>query len=144
SVTTFLNGKRLYTREYKWLYDDGTLAPPAHILMNLAIGGPWAGRNGVDVASFPQQLKVDYIRVCQYVDVGGSERCSDSAFAPTSLDGRYETAFHDLPKTALTETQVTARTLRPGMLLNVAYAFDAVPTAENHTVNTQLVDKYGK
>jgi hypothetical protein len=33
------------------------------VLVNLAIGGKWAGRNGVDDASFPAKFSIDYLRV---------------------------------------------------------------------------------
>lgn len=35
------------------------------MLLNLAIGGQWAGRHGIDDAAFPQGLEVDYVRVYQ-------------------------------------------------------------------------------
>jgi hypothetical protein len=63
TATTSLNGKKLVTRGYKWRYDDGRLAPPAHVLLNLAIGGQWAGRHGIDDSKLPQGVEVDYVRV---------------------------------------------------------------------------------
>lgn len=63
TATTYLNGKKLVTRGYKWRYDDGRVAPPAHVLLNLALGGQWAGRHGIDDSKFPQGLEVDYVRV---------------------------------------------------------------------------------
>ena len=35
------------------------------LLLNLAIGGAWGGQKGVDAAAFPQQLRIDYVRVYQ-------------------------------------------------------------------------------
>lgn len=69
-VTIYVDGQLLYQRTYRWIYDnDGTDAAPAHILLNLAIGGPWAGRHGIDQSAFPQSLDIDWIRV--YKKVGG-------------------------------------------------------------------------
>ena len=33
--------------------------------MNIAVGGNWGGKFGVDDTIFPQQLVVDYVRVYQ-------------------------------------------------------------------------------
>lgn len=37
-----------------------------HLLLNLAVGGDWAGKanaTGIDEAAFPQEMRVDYVRV---------------------------------------------------------------------------------
>ena len=36
-----------------------------HIIMNVAVGGNWGGKHGVDVSIWPQRLVVDYVRVYQ-------------------------------------------------------------------------------
>ena len=36
-----------------------------HLLLNIAIGGNWGGKYGVDDAMFPQKMIVDYVRVHQ-------------------------------------------------------------------------------
>jgi beta-glucanase (GH16 family) len=36
-----------------------------HLLLNLAVGGNWGGKHGVDISIWPQQLVVDYVRVYQ-------------------------------------------------------------------------------
>ncbi len=36
-----------------------------HLLMNIAVGGNWGGKHGVDVAIWPQRMYVDYVRVYQ-------------------------------------------------------------------------------
>ena len=64
-VTTFVDGKRLVTRAYTWTRSDGTPAGPAHLLLNLAVGGSWAGRHGIDDSAFPQALQVNWVRVYQ-------------------------------------------------------------------------------
>ena len=38
---------------------------PFRMILNLAIGGDWAGTKGVDDAALPQRLEVDYVRVWQ-------------------------------------------------------------------------------
>ena len=38
---------------------------PFKMILNLAIGGDWAGAKGIDDAAMPQQMNVDYVRVWQ-------------------------------------------------------------------------------
>jgi beta-glucanase (GH16 family) len=38
---------------------------PFHLILNLAIGGDWAGALGIDDAAMPQRMEVDYVRVWQ-------------------------------------------------------------------------------
>jgi len=61
-VTFYVDGVKTATRNYTWTYSDGGLAGPAHILLNLAVGGSWAGRHGIDDSAFPQALQVDWVR----------------------------------------------------------------------------------
>ena len=43
-----------------WPFDT-----PFRLILNLAIGGDWAGRLGIDDAAMPQRMEVDYVRVWQ-------------------------------------------------------------------------------
>lgn len=66
AVSFFVDGRLIEKATYKWVYDDGSAAGYAGVILDLAIGGPkWAGRHGVDDAVFPQGLEVDYVRVYQ-------------------------------------------------------------------------------
>jgi beta-glucanase (GH16 family) len=38
---------------------------PFHMILNLAMGGDWAGAKGIDDAALPQRMEVDYVRVWQ-------------------------------------------------------------------------------
>ena len=42
----------------EWPFDQ-----PHHLLLNLAVGGNWGGRYGVDETIWPQRLLVDWVRV---------------------------------------------------------------------------------
>jgi beta-glucanase (GH16 family) len=68
SVTTYVDGQKIVTRSYEWKDQNGQLAGPAHILLNLAVGGSWAGRHGIDAASFPQALQIDWVRAYKKLD----------------------------------------------------------------------------
>jgi beta-glucanase (GH16 family) len=43
-----------------WPFDT-----PYRLILNLAIGGNWAGAKGIDEAAMPQRMEVDYVRVWQ-------------------------------------------------------------------------------
>jgi beta-glucanase (GH16 family) len=36
-----------------------------HLLMNIAVGGNWGGKEGVDKSVWPQKMEIDYVRVYQ-------------------------------------------------------------------------------
>jgi beta-glucanase (GH16 family) len=38
---------------------------PFYLILNLAMGGDWAGAKGIDDAALPQRMEVDYVRVWQ-------------------------------------------------------------------------------
>lgn len=44
----------------QWPFDE-----PFHLILNLAIGGDWAGRMGVDEALFPARFEIDWVKVWQ-------------------------------------------------------------------------------
>lgn len=44
----------------EWPFDQ-----PFHLLLNVAAGGNWGGKKGVDMNIWPQQMVVDYVRVYQ-------------------------------------------------------------------------------
>lgn len=64
-VCYFVDGVKTACENYRWVTNDGSSANPTTVVMFLAIGGPWAGRNGIDDAAFPVALEVDHIRVYQ-------------------------------------------------------------------------------
>ncbi|WP_395020398.1 family 16 glycosylhydrolase [Dongia sp.] len=82
SVTVFLDGRKLWVRTYRWVYSDAVAAGPAHILLNLAVGGPWAGLNGVDDTALPAGLQIDYVIVCQRSAAVSAKRCAGSPYTP--------------------------------------------------------------
>lgn len=43
-----------------WPFDG-----PFHLLLNVAVGGAWGGQQGIDDASLPYRMRVDYVRVYQ-------------------------------------------------------------------------------
>lgn len=65
TLTMYIDGKKIYSRAATWVYDDGTTGGPAHILLNFAVGGAWAGRHGIDDTAFPQTLDIDWVRAYQ-------------------------------------------------------------------------------
>jgi beta-glucanase (GH16 family) len=60
-VRHFVDGLLVVERAYRWRHDDGGDAGPAHVLINLAVGGQWPGPPAAD--SLPARLEIEYIRV---------------------------------------------------------------------------------
>ena len=44
----------------EWPYDEAF-----YLILNVAVGGNWGGKFGVDDAIFPQRLEIDFVRVYQ-------------------------------------------------------------------------------
>jgi len=54
--------------QFKNEHSDQTGWPfnkPFHLLLNVAIGGFWGGKFGIDDSIFPQRMEIDYVRVFQ-------------------------------------------------------------------------------
>lgn len=91
--TVFMDGKKIYTRAFQWLNKSGAMAPPAHVLLNFALGGSWAGRYGIDEANFPQSFDIDYVRVCQFSEgFDATEACPHDPRGPDLKNIRYNAA----------------------------------------------------
>ena len=62
----FVDGQKYFTCKNdnggneSWPFDK-----PEYLILNLAIGGAWGGRNGIDDAIFPARYEIDYVRVYQ-------------------------------------------------------------------------------
>jgi beta-glucanase (GH16 family) len=62
----FVDGRRYFTYENEgtgpdaWPFDQ-----PHYLILNLALGGTWAGQRGIDDSIFPQRMEIDYVRVYQ-------------------------------------------------------------------------------
>ena len=63
-VCWYLDGLKFACQLYKWVANAGPESTtPATVLLNLAVGGPWAGADGVDDAKFPTEYDIDHVRV---------------------------------------------------------------------------------
>jgi beta-glucanase (GH16 family) len=89
AYTVYLDGKQLYTRDFEWSQKPGLLAPPAHVILNFAVGGHWPGRYGIDEDQFPQAFLVDYVRVCQFSEKPGKGNCPHRPSTPDLGNVRY-------------------------------------------------------
>ncbi len=55
TISTFKNTGNDYK---EWPFDQ-----PFYLILNLAVGGNWGGKEGVDPSIWPQRMEVDYVRV---------------------------------------------------------------------------------
>jgi len=64
-VRVYVDGEKYYTfrnqPQYDW--EEWPFDQKFHLLFNIAVGGTWGGAQGIDDASFPTEMVVDYVRV---------------------------------------------------------------------------------
>ena len=56
----YLTFKNEHKTSKEWPFDKAF-----HLLLNIAVGGNWGGKYGVDDTVFPQRMEIDYVRVYQ-------------------------------------------------------------------------------
>ena len=67
-----------FTRRPSWSWEEWPFDRPFHLLLNIAVGGNWGGSDtlggtdpdGVDESVFPQEMRIDYVRVYQEANPG--------------------------------------------------------------------------
>jgi beta-glucanase (GH16 family) len=66
-IDFFVDDTRYHTvmRDPKDDYRGWPFDQPFHLILNIAVGGNWGGRHGVDESIWPQKMEVDYVRVYQ-------------------------------------------------------------------------------
>ncbi len=63
-IRHYVDNKLVMNQRFEWLHKNWETAGPAHILVNLAVGGSWPGPPS-DPQDFPARLEVEYIRIWQ-------------------------------------------------------------------------------
>ena len=66
-IKTYVDGKELLNFNNDGKNDVGSwpFNKPFYVILNLAWGGAWGGKDGVDESALPVQMEVDYVRVFQ-------------------------------------------------------------------------------
>ena len=63
-VIHYVDNVEIAERRFVWRHESGRDAGPAHVLLNLAVGGKWP-EPPTDPGEFPAVLQVDYVRIWQ-------------------------------------------------------------------------------
>lgn len=65
-IDFLLDGKAFFQLKNEYLTDkEWPFNQPFYLIMNIAIGGNWGGRKGIDNTIFPVEMVVDWVRVYQ-------------------------------------------------------------------------------
>lgn len=67
SIKQGIDGRNhmIYRNDHSGNHADWPFVQPQYLLLNLAVGGDYAGPQGIDDTSFPWQMQVDYVRIYQ-------------------------------------------------------------------------------
>ncbi len=65
TIDVFVDSTKYFTfeKEEGWGYAEWPFDKEFHLLLNIAVGGEWGGREGIDSTIFPQEMLIDYVRV---------------------------------------------------------------------------------
>jgi len=65
-IDLFIDDQKYFTfNKSKNGIDEWPFDQDFHLMMNLAIGGNWGGKMGIDETIFPATMKIDYVRIFQ-------------------------------------------------------------------------------
>lgn len=65
-IEVFIDGQKFFTYEnQEKTYEAWPFDQPYFLILNLAVGGFWGGKEGIDDRIFPQKYYIDYVRVYQ-------------------------------------------------------------------------------
>ncbi|WP_312395198.1 glycoside hydrolase family 16 protein [Chryseobacterium sp.] len=65
-IDVYIDDQKFFTYENKEkTYEAWPFDQPYFIILNLAVGGFWGGKEGIDDRIFPQKYEIDYVRVYQ-------------------------------------------------------------------------------
>ncbi|MCX8532639.1 glycoside hydrolase family 16 protein [Chryseobacterium luquanense] len=65
-IDVYIDDQKFFTYENKEkTYEAWPFDQPYFIILNLAVGGFWGGKEGIDDSVFPQKYFIDYVRVYQ-------------------------------------------------------------------------------
>jgi len=65
-IEVYIDDRKFFTYENKEkTYETWPFDQPYFIILNLAVGGFWGGKEGIDDHIFPQKYYIDYVRVYQ-------------------------------------------------------------------------------
>ena len=65
-VTMLIDDKPYFTFQNEHSGNDAwPFNKPFHLLLNIAVGGGWGGKKGVDDTIYPKRMEIDYVRVYQ-------------------------------------------------------------------------------
>jgi len=65
-IDVYIDDQRFFTYENKEkTYEAWPFDQPYFIILNLAVGGFWGGKEGIDDTIFPQKYEIDYVRIYQ-------------------------------------------------------------------------------
>lgn len=63
-IDVYIDDQKIFTYENKEkTYEAWPFDQPYFIILNLAVGGFWGGKEGIDDTIFPQKYEIDYVRV---------------------------------------------------------------------------------
>jgi beta-glucanase (GH16 family) len=129
AYSVFLDGKELYSRNFEWIGSNNRLAPPAHVILNFALGGQWAGRYGIDESQYPQSFQVDYVRVCQFAAGGqAGAKCPRRLGTPDLSQVSYD-AVGDMKRPAMSKLSAGLADGQASMDVSLSLLADTSPGA---------------
>jgi len=67
-ISMFIDKQKFHSfKNPRTSYEEWPFHQPFYLILNIAVGGNWGGKEGIDDSVFPQKLEIDYVRVYRAV-----------------------------------------------------------------------------
>jgi len=142
-MTWYMDNKKYFEfKNENASYEEWPFDQKFHLIMNIAVGGNWGGKHGVNEDIWPQQMVVDYVRVFQNNAKEGTRDNEHSIAAQTKsntielFNGRNTDGWHiDIPEMDTVPSAINPFIVRDGKLVSLG-------TPQGHLITDDRFENY--
>ena len=140
-MSWYMDNERYFEfKNEKITYKEWPFDQKFHLIMNIAVGGNWGGKHGVDEDIWPQRMEVDYVRVYQnkndHTDNAVPMAAPKESETINLFNGKDLTGWHhDIPEMDTVPEARNPFIVRDNMLVSLG-------TPQGHLITDKQFENY--